>query len=114
MKKEKTLQNIEWVAHENFHFRIQKKHDNTATLWASVSGKDLCFSLIFYDFLERCYDRINIQIKMDTSWNDWRGFTVNQSEVNLLIQEILNFVVEWEIEANENEVAISDEQWYAV
>lgn len=114
MKNEKKVQNIRWLSHENLNFRINNNNNNTSTLWVSISGVDLCFTLILYDFIERCNENSNIHIEIDTAWNNWRGFKVNSSEVDSLLQEIINFIVEWEIEANENGDILSEERWYAI
>ena len=112
MHEEKKVDNLRWVSHSNLKFRINKINEETSILWASISGIDLCFTLMLYDFLDRCHESLNIEI--DTSWQGWRGFKVNNSEVEFLIGEIANFVIEWEIEANENGNRLSDDEWYSL
>lgn len=114
MQEEKKVDSLRWVSHNNLKFRISRVDEETSVLWASISEVDLCFTLMFYDFLDRVRESLNLNLEIDTSWKGWRGFKLKNSEVDLLMGEIANFVIEWEIEANENGDRLSDEEWYSI
>lgn len=112
MKKKKD--SLRWGSKNNLKFRINKIDKESSVLWASILGVDLCFTLMLYDFLDRVRESINLNIEIDTSWRGWRGFKVKNSEVDILVGEIENFVIEWEIEANENADRLTDGEWYSI
>ncbi len=114
MNEEKKIDSLRWVSKNNLKFRINKIDEESSVLWASILGVDLCFTLMLYDFLDRVRESLNLNIEIDTSWKGWRGFKVKNSEVDLLMEEIANFVIEWEIEANENADRLSDKEWYSI
>ena len=114
MHEEKKIDSLRWVSNNDLKFRIHKIDEESSVLWASILGVDLCFTLMFYDFLDRVRESLNLNLEIDTSWKGLRGFKVKNSEVDLLMGQIVDFVIEWEIEANENADRLSDEEWYSI
>ena len=114
MYEEKKVGNLRWVSHNNLKFRIHKVSDEMSVVWASVEAVDLCFTLLFYDFIGRWRENHNIELEIDTSWQGWKGFKVKNIDMHILLKEIINFVIEWKVNPNQNGHRIPEEKWFSV
>lgn len=112
MHDEKKLENTRWISHKKLRFRV-KEVDDSAVVWVLKYNADLSFSLILYDFLERCNDDFNLLIETDSSWSKSTGFKVKINEINLLVGAIIEFDNHWEIEPDANK-KMSNDEWYSV
>lgn len=113
MVVEKKTKNHLWITGGDIRFRIEHGEQDLAIIWATISGVDLCLTLLFYDFIGRLQDNLGIVIKVNASWRGRRGFEIETDKISLLISEILAFVSHWDIEANENGDVMPDEDWYS-
>ncbi len=111
MHEERKLENTRWISHKQLRFRIKSIND-FAVVWVSKHGADLSFSLVLYDFLERCNDDFNLLIETDSSWDKGTGFRVKNNEIDLLVGAIIEFDNHWEIEPDSNK--LSDDEWYSI
>lgn len=113
MKEEKKENSICWLKHNSLKFRIKEINKELSIIWVACNFKNLCFSLIMYDFLRRCEEELYINMDVDTTWNGHRGFKVKNSEIDIILEELMQFVMEWEIETNEKADEFSKEEWYS-
>lgn len=112
MHEEKKNDRLRWLSHNDLKFRIRKLDEDISVIWVSKQGADIVFSLMFYDFLDRCSDNLNIEI--DSAWYQWKGFKVKNNEVDFLIGEVISFIEEWGVEASNSENRLSEEEWYSL
>lgn len=114
MQEEKKFEDLSWVIHGGLKFRIRQTNAENSIIWVSMTGNDLGFSLVMNDFLEYCTEELGLEIEIDSSWHNWKGFLVKNREVNLVIGEIINYQQEMEIEPAGNNNGLTEAEWYSV
>ncbi|MBO1580117.1 hypothetical protein [Bacillus sp. XF8] len=113
MIEEKKNQNIRWYVDNNLRIRIQEISDGKAGLWVTLDKRNICFTMIMYDFMDWCEREISINLEVDKSWNNHRGFIIESSDQVIVISEIKRFITEFNIKPNENADQFLDAEWYA-
>lgn len=113
MKQEKKENNIIWFIHDNIKFRVKNTDKKTSVIWISSNFKNICLTLMINEFFTYCEENLGIIIEIDRNWNKHRGLILNKNEVDLILGEIINFIIEWEIEPNPNADEFSKKEWYS-
>lgn len=113
MNEEKRVGRFRWLSHDDLKFRIKEVDSNISIIWVSKFGTDICFVLSLYDFSDRCREDMNLSFEYDSSWKQ-QGFKVKNSDIDILLGEIVRFINEWEIETDATLEKFSDEEWYSI
>jgi hypothetical protein len=65
-----------------------------------------------YDFIEWCKD-LNIDLEIDSSWNNHRGFVIENKDQVLIRFEVERFISIYNIKPNEDDEKFMNDEWYS-
>ncbi|MGD2197843.1 hypothetical protein [Lysinibacillus fusiformis] len=112
MFEEKQQQHTKWFLDEDLKLRQQDLGDGRIGIWVSVHKCNVCFTMIMYDFIEWCRE-LDINLEVDMSWNNHRGFVIESKDLVLLRSEIKRFIDINNIKPSEDDEKFSDDEWYS-
>ena len=112
MFEEKQHQHNKWFLDGDLKLRQQDFGDGRAGIWVSVHKYNVCFTMIMYDFIEWCRE-MDINLEVDMSWNNHRGFVVERKDLVLLRSEIKRFIDINNLKPSEDDEKFSDDEWYS-
>lgn len=110
MELEQKKENTEWYSLNKIRFRVCLQNQGASIIWVSNEFKDVIFSLITYDFISRCKDELNLDIGIDSSWQNHWGLLVDTNDVRLILGEIVYFLSDWNISPSTE--TFTQEEWY--
>lgn len=112
MQEEKRNNNTVWYRYKEYSFKVKKLDGGNAVVWVNFNGYNVAFSMIISEFLYEM-EEYDLDVTVNTDWNNHRGFEVAQKDVDLLIGEILNFCNDHNPEKMELTEKYIDSEWYA-
>ena len=112
MIEEKQHLNTKWYLDGELKIRQQDFGDGRIGIWVSIQKFNVCFTMIMYDFIEWC-EELDIDIEVNMSWNNNRGFVIKNKDQLLVISEIKRFIEINNIEPSEDDDRFSDDEWYS-
>lgn len=112
MIEEKQHLNTKWYLDGELKIRQQDFGDGRIGIWVSIQKFNVCFTMIMYDFIEWC-EELDIDIEVNMSWDNNRGFVIKNKDQLLVISEIKRFIEINNIEPSEDDDRFSDDEWYS-
>jgi hypothetical protein len=112
MKEEKQLLNTKWYLSGDLKIRQQDFGDGRIGIWVSIQNFNVCFTMLMHDFFEWCQE-LDIDIEVNISWNNHRGFVIKSKDQLLFITEVKRFIDINNIEPSEDDDQFSDKEWYS-
>ena len=107
MIEEKQHLNTKWYLDGELKIRQQDFGDGRIGIWVSIQKFNVCFTMIMYDFIEWC-EELDIDIEVNMSWNNNRGFVIKNKDQLLVISEIKRFIEINNIEPSEDDNSFWD------
>jgi len=112
MFEEKRHQHIKWFIDGDLKLRQQDFGNGRMGIWVSFHKFNACFTMIMYDFIDWCQE-MDINIEVDVSWNNHRGFVIDSKDLVLLRSEIKRFIDINNLKPSEDDEEFSDDEWYS-
>lgn len=112
MIEEKQHQHTKWFASGDLKLRQKDLEDGRVGVWVALNKSNMCFAMIMYDFIEWCRE-MDIDVEVDMSWNDHRGFVIESKDEALIRSEIARFISINNLKPDENDEKFSDDEWYS-
>ncbi|AVK84477.1 hypothetical protein C3943_13300 [Lysinibacillus sp. B2A1] len=112
MFKEKHHQHTEWFLNGDLKLRQQDLGDGRVGIWVAIYKFNVCFTMVMYDFIEWCRG-LDINIEVDSNWNNHRGFVIESKDQVLVRSEIKNFIDINQLKPSEDDEKFSDDEWYS-
>ncbi len=112
MFEEKQQQHTKCFVNKALRVRQQDFVDGKIGIWVSVHKFNVCFTMMMYDFIEWCRE-LDINIEVDMSWHNHRGFVIESKDLPLLRSEIKRFIDLNNIKPSEDDEKFSDDEWYS-
>ncbi|MGG2073201.1 hypothetical protein AB1J28_07620 [Lysinibacillus irui] len=112
MFEEKQQQHTKWFLDGDLKLRQQDLGDERIGIWVSVHKFNICFTMIMYDFIDWCRE-LDINLEVDFSLNNHRGFVIESKDLVLLKSEIKIFINTNNIKPSEGGEKFSDDVWYS-
>ncbi|WP_250277196.1 hypothetical protein [[Clostridium] colinum] len=102
MKQEKNINNKIWFKENNLKIKFKMLDENDILFWVTINNKNIGFIMLMNDFIDWCYNELEINIETDISWNNHIGFKTNKINLKMLLQEVKRFILEFDIKPLEN------------
>lgn len=112
MFEEKQNQHTKWFLNGDLKLRQQDLEDGKIGIWVSIHKFNVCFTMIMYDFIDWCQE-LDINIQVDMSWNNHRGFVIESKDQVLVRSEIKRFIDINNIKPSKDDETFSDDEWYS-
>ncbi|OXM14100.1 hypothetical protein [Paenibacillus herberti] len=112
MFEEKQYQNTTWFISGDLKLRQQDFGDGRIGVWVSFHKFNVCFTMIMYDFIEWCRE-MDIDLEVGMSWNNHRGFMIENKDQALVRAEITRFININSLKPSEEDEEFSDDEWYS-
>ena len=100
-----------WYSYGDYSFKASKLGNGNIVVWVNYKGYNIAFPLIIREFLYDMEEYNNLNVIVNSEWNEHRGFEVNQDEVELLIGEIIHFCTEHDPDSMNLIEKYTDEEW---
>ncbi len=111
MSSERKSGDFRWIEYVDMSFRIKDLKNGFSTVWVTTKGYDIYIALFAYEFPFRFEEDWNIPLKSDSSWII-KGYVIKTEHVDLLIDKIESYVIEWDIWGDKHGTYIEPEVWY--
>ncbi|URJ44362.1 hypothetical protein MF628_004076 [Paenibacillus polymyxa] len=112
MFEEKQHQNTKWFLSGDLKLRQQDLGGGRVGVWVSIHKFNICFTMIMYDFIEWCRE-MDIDLEVNMSWNNHRGFMIENKDQTLFRSEIKRFININNLKPSEDDEKFSDDEWYS-
>ena len=112
MQEEKIINNKVWFKDKDLKIRIELVNKNENLFWVTINNKNIGFIMLMNDFIDWFYNEIGINIEVDTSWNNYKGFKVSKINLKMLVQEIKRFILYFDIKPSENSYQFNLVEWH--
>ncbi|MBS5794962.1 MAG: hypothetical protein KIC92_09495 [Clostridiales bacterium] len=84
MKEEKIINNKIWFKDNELKIKLVNENENL--FWVTINNKNTDFIMLINDFIDWFYNEIGINIEVDTSWNNHKGFKVGKINLRMLVE----------------------------
>lgn len=112
MFEEKQLQHTKWFLSGDLKLRQHDFGDGRVGIWISIRKFNICFTMVMYDFIEWCRE-LGINLEVDMSWNNHRGFVIESKDQVLVRSEIKRFIDINNLKPSEDDEEFSEDEWYS-
>lgn len=108
---------ILWFKKENLKVKL-KFLGNKSEVWIILDGYNICFILVFFDFIQHLKEELLLDIAVKKVLNGQRIFIIDSENALEFINYIPQFIKEWNVEITSGMISdsdyISDEIWYSL
>ncbi|WP_338554587.1 hypothetical protein [Paenibacillus sp. KS-LC4] len=105
-------QHTKWFLSGDLKLRQRDFGDGRVGSWISIQEFNICFTMVMYDFIEWCRE-LDINLEVDMSWNNHRGFVIESKDQVLVRSEIKRFIDINNLKLSDDDEKFSEDEWYS-